>query len=521
MTRRPRIPALAVLLLAGTLTGCGSTVQMRPGDALGQGGSSAGTDGLGSTGTGLGPGSGGDVSGGVPAAGSAGLGGAAGQLGAAGTGPDGSIMGGGSATSGSAGAGPAPVGAGTAGRGVTATEIKIGFLIEPGASAVGESLGAESLVGGDHKAEVAAIVADLNKRGGILGRKVVPAFVEVDAAQEQSDPAAAAQAACAGLTDDEKVFAAISYIANVNNETMFECMAQKRTPFFGTDLAAHTAKSYADRAPYIYAPHTMVVDRLAPALVSRLQAQNYFTGWDTAAGAPGTAPLKVGVIYTEGADTYIQATKKALASAGVRDIETFQHGSTAQETSSGMSAAVLQFRSAGVTHVLMETAGPVLFFLPVAENQGYRPRYGFSSLNGPAAMQETGALPERQFVGSVGTGFAPLTDVGHQPGDLSSAQAACRKIMKDAGQDMSSPTAFLYMVIACDGFNLIKQAVERSGTPNAAGLRSGIDALGKSFVSAAIPSMGWAAGRHDAVAAVRDFTFRDGRFVYAGALHAA
>lgn len=518
--RRPCRALAAVAPVALALVACGTTVPLDPYGAPVTGG---GSDELGvPSGTGTAPAS--DQRFGVPD-GTTASGGLPGDQSST-TAEDSSIpaAGAGSGTTGSGGTAPGTgeqsgVAGGT-GRGVTASEIRIGFLIEPGASTVGKSLGAESLVGGDHEAEVNAIVADLNKRGGVLGRKIKPVFVEVDAAQEQSNPSAAAQAACSALTDDEKVFAAISYIANVNNDTMFECMARKQTAFFGTDLAPHTEKSYATRAPYIYGPHTLSVDRLAPALVGRLKAQGYFTGWDSAAGRPSTtAPVKVGVIYTEGADTYIDGIRRGLAAAGIRDIETFQHGPTNQETSSGMSAAVLQFRSAGVTHILMETAGPVLFFLPTAENQGYRPRYGFSSLNGPAALQETGALPPRQFVGSMGAGSSPLTDVGNQPGDLSPAQAACRKIMKDAGQDMSSATAFLYMVIACDGFNLIKAALERSEVPNAAGLRRGMEALGTSFVSATIPAMAWGPSRYDAVAALRDFLYRDGRFVYVGGLH--
>jgi hypothetical protein len=31
--------------------------------------------------------------------------------------------------------------------------------------------------------------------------------------------------------------------------------------------------------------------------------------------------------------------------------------------------------------------------------------------------------------------------------------------------------------------------------------------------------MGWAPGRYDAVVAVRDFAYRDGRFTYVGPLH--
>jgi hypothetical protein len=114
----------------------------------------------------------------------------------------------------------------------------------------------------------------------------------------------------------------------------------------------------------------------------------------------------------------------------------------------------------------------------------------------------------------MGAGYAPLTDVGASRGDMSPAQTACRKTMHQAGQDTSSPTAFYYMVVACDVFSLLEQGLEAGREPTVAGLRNGIERLGDRFVSAAVVGISWSANRYDGVAATRDLQFRDGRFVY-------
>src|SRR5436309_2225961 len=51
-----------------------------------------------------------------------------------------------------------------------------------------------------------AAIADLNKQGGINGRKVVPVFAAIDPLGT-----APAQEACIKLTEDEKVFAVMSF----------------------------------------------------------------------------------------------------------------------------------------------------------------------------------------------------------------------------------------------------------------------------------------------------------------------
>jgi len=411
-------------------------------------------------------------------------------------------------------------GSGSVAHGISASQILLGVLVERDDAGIAAAVGASSLTGGDHVAEVTAIVRDMNAHGGILGRKIVATFQYVDTSDETKDPAGAAQAACVGLTEDKHVFAAISYLAALPSTTLFSCMARHGTPLLESDAAPQTRARYAQADPYAYGPHTVTVERMAPTLISRLRAQGYFAGWDTLRGAPGTAAVKVGILYISGDDTYRDSTTTALAAAGYRMVDTFGYQASLSSVGSDMQAAVLRFRNDGVTHVFIEEGSAVLFFAQVAENQAYRPRYGLTSLDLPAGLLATGALPKQQLAGATGTGYLPMGDVGDMTRTTSTADTSCRELMRRAGQATTDPTAVLYMQIECDDLHLILAALVRSGSPTVAGLRSGLDGLGTAFVAATVPAMTWRSSVFDAVSAVRDFHFDGNTFVYSGGLHA-
>ena len=57
---------------------------------------------------------------------------------------------------------------------------------------------------GDYEKAFQTVIDDINAKGGINGRKIVPVFAPINPIG--TDPA---QAACVKLTEDEKVFAVI------------------------------------------------------------------------------------------------------------------------------------------------------------------------------------------------------------------------------------------------------------------------------------------------------------------------
>ena len=90
----------------------------------------------------------------------------------------------------------------TAANGVTKDEVKIGITY-PDLEAIRSVTNTNH---GDYEKSYRVVIDDLNKKGGINGRKIVPVFAAINPLGT-----APAQEACLKLTEDEKVFAAMSF----------------------------------------------------------------------------------------------------------------------------------------------------------------------------------------------------------------------------------------------------------------------------------------------------------------------
>jgi ABC-type branched-subunit amino acid transport system substrate-binding protein len=110
--------------------------------------------------------------------------------------------------------------------GVTKDEIKIGITY-PDLEAIRSVTNTNH---GDYEKSYRAVIDDLNKRGGINGRKVVPVFAAINPLGT-----APAQEACIKLTEDQKVFAAMSFF----NADAPLCFVQSHdTPILGGQTTA-------------------------------------------------------------------------------------------------------------------------------------------------------------------------------------------------------------------------------------------------------------------------------------------
>ncbi len=89
-----------------------------------------------------------------------------------------------------------------AANGVSKDEIKIGITY-PDLDAIRSVTNTNH---GDYEKSYRVVIDDLNKQGGINGRKIVPVFAAINPLGT-----APAQEACLKLTEDEKVFAAMSF----------------------------------------------------------------------------------------------------------------------------------------------------------------------------------------------------------------------------------------------------------------------------------------------------------------------
>jgi hypothetical protein len=391
------------------------------------------------------------------------------------------------------------------GPGFTAKELFIGVAYN---SQLSEQMGAAGAAGGstalgDQRRQVEALVKDINARDGVGGRRMVPVFFD---AKGHTDPSTASQAACSAWTEDNQVFAAMTYVAEMGNDSMYACLAKRQVVF--VPLAGESAATYRKFAPYLWTPAGVAVERVGPVWAQRLVALKYFSGWNTMLGRPGEEPVKVGLLLGNGArngqpsmDDGLQRSLQAeLSRQGIPVAATFSMKSIDQG-----SSAVLRFKEAGVTHVIGDYS--IAIFTQAAESQRYRPRYGLSSFSGGIALQLFS--PPAQLVGALGIGWSPQGDVDapQDPGDVSPAEARCRQIMQDAGEPTESRLAWFAMALGCDTFTFFDTAIERSGFRPSA-LPAAAQALG------AVPpaftfGISYPGGRADGVTYARDVAYRD------------
>jgi ABC-type branched-subunit amino acid transport system substrate-binding protein len=412
------------------------------------------------------------------------------------------------ASAGSAG-GPAgsSVGGGAplaSGPGYTATEILIGVATYVQFDRTAQAAGVKGLTTGDPVATTKLLFDDINKHGGVLGRKLVPLFHDAPAT---GDHAANAQAACADFTEDHRV-AAVIYMAANGMKDLAPCLAKHHVPEFNTAGYPTTAKNEAKLAPYLY-NWMPAYERVFPEWLDRLQARGYYQGWDATLGAPGAAPVKIGLIHAQ-QDPYGPLGKELMAALAARnhkvDDEQQFDATNVQSDEAGVQSAVLKFRNDGVTHVFSLDGATMLLFMEAAEQQHYRPRYAMTSFHGPDFLAQNIG---QQMVGVMGFGWMPGVDVNaaHDPGPLGAAQSHCTKVMLDGGQSMSDRSEQFAAWIRCDMIYLMAESMNLAGSLQPPAMRQAVESLGTSFQSAASFGTGFSRGVVDIAAAGREFAW--------------
>jgi hypothetical protein len=467
------------LLLALVLPACGSTVASNGGgDALGAPAAPGLVD--------DGLGSGGTLDLGVPgadaAAGTAGAAGADGPATAGAPpvagGTTGALPDGVAGPAGGSGAGPATQRA-AVGPGITADKVHLGIAYFPDAAATNATLGASDANSGDQRDYYNAVIEDLNARGGVIGRKVVPVYYEYSSTSgEPLD--SQSQGACDHWTKDNKVFA-ITFRGRV----LQECARDAGALILSGDGEAGPA--YA-RLPNLLDPSAVRLERLGAATVRGLNREKYF------APTPDWPTGKVGIVtwqdpnYEYGVEQGYQPALKALGlAAPVRYIAVPQNAGAIADASAAVSSAVLAFRSAGIDHVLIQDGnagvfglgGLTLLFLNNAKSQNYYPRYGFNANNVPGFS----IYPQDQQRGMLAVDFSdymPTQDEGIAP---NAQRERCFAIMNKRGVATSDQNTYATAAAACDQVWFIETLLRRAAQPTLQGALQAAAGLGTSYRS--------------------------------------
>jgi hypothetical protein len=494
---------VAPLLVA--MAGCGSTIQggttatvpgdgttvARPGGGTGSatglvaGNTGTVPGGTSTTGGGSGPGSG------VPV-------------------PESGTVGGGS-TSGITGApsiGNAP--------GVTDTEIKIGITYFVNGDQAAKTAG-YNLSRGDEEKNWRAVIAEVNARGGVAGRKLVPAFYAWDAQSTQTTASQEA-AECAAFTQDNRVFAVVT----TGTPDFTACLTRAGVLHATTGSYVGHDRDFQQRFPTFFEQRPSQ-ERYQAALVSTMVRQQYFTGWNTLQGAPGTAKAKLGVLVIDRSD-YLRPVERvllpALRRAGhpvdstlVLRAPLYVGAQDAGPVAAATKNAVLRFQQEGVTHVIILDANgtTTALFAQNAQSQLYFPRLAGTSASGFQQLYDLKALNDRQINGTVGLGWTPVLDLPAGQGDryLSKAAPECLSVIKRrTGQTFTSTTAAGVAMLACDAvFPLSTLLKDQQGPLTRAGAVHAIESFGQRLLAASVPYLRFSPTQHDGLETAFDMVW--------------
>jgi hypothetical protein len=404
------------------------------------------------------------------------------------------------------------------GRGFTRTTISIGVGTASDYNSTAGNLGVKGVgYEGDVNVWFQAVVDDLNKRGGILGRKVLLVKHDFSTIQVLQDPAGANQAACATWTQDKPV-AAVLFAGFIVEDTILACLGKAGVPLVypgaGLDYPLHYQATY-QRFPLFFNLAQMVGERYDRLSFQRLHARGFFTPWDTRNGKPGTAatsPVKVGLLGFDDKDGEIQQASRVreLAKDGLKADSVVRCPRSLSSNSSCAQSAVLRFSTNGITHVF----GAGAIFMNNAQQQGYHPRYFIQASAAALAANEGPG----QLNGSMAENYVPFNDVAttEYPGDPTPATTRCKALMRSAGQGSSDPSTLYLQMSVCDEFFFLAAAGKRSGNLTGAGLRAGFEGLGSTVQSALTWTSFLSAAEHTSASSLRDLAYDSaiGRFRY-------
>lgn len=401
------------------------------------------------------------------------------------------------------------------GRGpVAPAEVGIAYFSD--AATFGKALGANYDTG-DQKRQADDMVAYVNSHGGLGGRRITPVYfaLKLTSSTPYSE---SLSAACSAFTQDHHVVAAMFVTANAPND-LAKCLAAKGIPYLAGGFYLHDTRTLQE-IPTLIAPYEGASDRSAAALVRELIASGALT-----------SKSRVGVMsyeYPGAQRAYSEGIAPVLKAKGISStLYTVNYPASTPDIANSASAIqgiVLHMRSDGVDTVLFLAPGGESIFMTQAENQGYRPHYGLSSIDTPVNLTQGGGTPAAQLKGATGIGWEPTGDVGtygkpHPAGDNPTRQL-CRNLMSKNG-DITGNFAEFSSQQFCDAFLVLQQAAQTtSGNVTSVTLARAVASLGTRHESSVTFSTLLTPHRRAGVAQYRALAYNDGCscFQYSGPL---
>jgi hypothetical protein len=294
-------------------------------------------------------------------------------------------------------------------QGVTATTITIGVLIVDLGSA--NSIVSVPTVA-DQKASYRVAFDDVNRRGGVRCRKIVPKYYSDNPLDSGSE-----HATCLQIQQD-KVFAVFNNLYTATEQT---CIAKAGIPNIWY-TPPHTAE-VRKYAPYILSWQADF-DSLIHQYVFGARSRGWFKGMK-----------KLGILEGSCFPDEKVALVKELKAAGFDPSKavTFNYGCTGAPALQADQQAALQFKREGVTHVLNIAFTYDKGFSVAADNQQYAPKFAHMEDASATSIESGSSKPGKSFDGTLLISTIE-TGAANTPGYRYNAPTRnCTKLLASAG----------------------------------------------------------------------------------------
>jgi hypothetical protein len=371
--------------------------------------------------------------------------------------------------------------------------VEVGLYISKNATAYGNAFGLGQYYSTfDQEAQARALVADINKRGGLAGHPIRAVFASLDAGSAQPF-AVQEQASCDTFTQDHHVVVVLNpYVGIVAG--LDDCLAKRGVPLVESGMFQHDRSWFAKGGRFNLEEPT--VERSTPALLDSLVRRQLVR-----------TTSKVGLLAYDVPAGHHQVDtvwRPAFTARGLQltDVSyVYQATSTADlgRTLSDLQSTVLRWKARGIDTVA-EQDTLISVFATAAAKQDFHPFYALTSNGSPNA---TYGLSRSERFG--GIGWSSYYDTGVD-GNHNAAYTRCERLSGSSGGTSwnSDGTGRSEALMACDAFDVLTRAVSLTGAASAVGVARGVSLLGRAVQS------GWALGLRldashpDGVSAHRD-----------------
>ncbi len=383
------------------------------------------------------------------------------------------------------------------GPGVSADEVEVGFIITD-LDAVSKALDFEVPDQGDEAAQIEAIAAHINATGGIGGRDLVPVVHVFNAIQ---DTPSKEEELCLGLTEDDKVFAAV--LTGQFQENARPCYAERETLMLDYTLYPLDDVSISETEPYLWQPGLPSYDDVIAGMADAIATTDFLDG--------GATLGVVSIDSEQNRRVYDGSLIPTLTDLGIEVTDTQWIDPTDTSTlQAGQDQAVLSFKTNGVDRVVVLGGSRLAaFMIETGLGQNYSPVYAMSTFDNP----EFAILnyPEN-VAGTVGVSLSPGGDVADDqyPMPANEVEETCLDVLAEAGHTFETRANARTAMGFCDAALMLQAGADGlDGALNAASWSESVGQLGDAMQLSSAYATTFAPGDFFGASGYRVFTFSD------------